>query len=130
MALVVDDSPGTCEVFGHMLTALGIPSHAVNGGAQALDELAAAARDEQPYGLLIVDWNMPGMDGVEVVRRISQSCAAEKPAIVMATAFDHEELLAALGSLKVGAILSKPATPSSLFDSIMLHGQARAARRG
>ena len=119
-ALVVDDSPGTCEVFGHMLTALGIPSHAVNGGAQALDELAAAARDEQPYGLLIVDWNMPGMDGVEVVRRISQSCAAEKPAIVMATAFDHEELLAALGSLKVGAILSKPATPSSLFDSIML----------
>ena len=119
-ALVVDDSPGACEIFTQMLMALGIASHAVASGSAALDELAAASQAGQSYGLLIIDWKMPGMDGVELVRRIGQSAAAGKAAIVMATAFDHEELQAALGSLTVGAILSKPATPSSLFDSIMV----------
>ncbi|WP_310493387.1 response regulator [Dechloromonas sp.] len=119
-ALVVDDSPGACEVFTQMLTALGISSHAVASGSAALSALAAASQAGQPYGLLIIDWKMPGMDGVELVRQIGQSAPADKAAIVMATAFDHEELQAALGSLAVGAILSKPATPSSLFDSIMV----------
>jgi PAS domain S-box-containing protein len=119
-ALVVDDSAGACEIFTQMLTALGISSHAVASGSAALDELAVAGQAGQPYGLLIIDWKMPGMDGVELNKRISQSAPADKAATVMATAFDHEELQAALGSQTVGAILSKPATPSSLFDSIMV----------
>ena len=119
-ALVVDDSPGACEIFTQMLTTLGIDCHAVSGAAAAFDELAAANGAGQPYGLLIIDWKMPGMDGVELVSRINQSPHAGQAAIVMATAFDHEELQAALGQLSIGAILSKPATPSSLFDSIMV----------
>jgi len=119
-ALVVDDSPGACEIFTQMLTALGIASHALPGGPEALNELTVASAAGQPYGLLIIDWKMPGMDGVELVRRISQSAPADKAAIVMATAFDHEELETALGNQEVGAILTKPATPSSLFDSIMV----------
>jgi two-component system, sensor histidine kinase and response regulator len=127
-ALVVDDSPGACEIFTQMLTALGIDSHALPGGDAALEELAAASHDGRPYGLLIVDWKMPGMDGVELVRQINQSAPAEKAAIIMTTAFDHEELQAALGSQKVGTILSKPATPSTLFDSIMVALHRETAR--
>jgi PAS domain S-box-containing protein len=119
-ALVVDDSAGACEIFAQMLSGLGIANHAVTGGSAALAELDAASAAGQPYGLLVIDWKMPDMDGVELIRRIAQSAPANKAAIVMATAFDHEELQAALGELAVGAILSKPATPSSLFDSIML----------
>jgi PAS domain S-box-containing protein len=119
-ALVVDDSPGACEIFMQMLSALGIAGHAVSSGNAALSELAAANQAGQPYGLLIVDWKMPGMDGVELVRQIGQSAPTDKSAIVMSTAYDHEELQAALGTISVGAILSKPATPSSLFDSIMV----------
>ena len=119
-ALVVDDSLGACEIFTQMLKALDIDSHAVSGAGAALGELAAASVAGQPYGLLIIDWKMPGMDGVELVSRINRSPHASQAAIVMATAFDHEELQAALGQLSIGAILSKPATPSSLFDSIMV----------
>ena len=119
-ALVVDDSLGACEIFTQMLKALDIDSHAVSGAGAALGELAAASVAGQPYGLLIIDWKMPGMDGVELVSRIKRSPHAGQAAIVMATAFDHEELQAALGQLSIGAILSKPATPSSLFDSIMV----------
>ena len=119
-ALVVDDSSGAREIFTQMLTALGIACHAVASGGAALIELAAASQSGQPYGLLIIDWKMPGMDGVELASQINQSAPATKAAIVMTSAFDHEELQTALGSQAVGAILSKPATPSSLFDCIML----------
>jgi len=120
-ALIVDDSHGACEVFLHMLTVFGIDCHAVRSAPAALLELAAAAETGQAYGLLIIDWKMPDMDGVELVEKISQRNGPERSAaIVMATAYDHEELLAALGKHPVGAILSKPATPSSLFDSIMV----------
>ncbi|MCG2575818.1 response regulator [Dechloromonas sp. XY25] len=115
-ALVVDDSPGACEVFLHMLKMLDIAGQAVTSGPAALAELAK----DGSYGLLIIDWKMPGMDGVELVERIRQNNLENTAAIVMATAYDHEELQAALGKHAVGAILNKPATPSSLFDSIML----------
>jgi PAS domain S-box-containing protein len=119
-ALVVDDSPGACEIFTHMLNSLGIDCHAVTNGPKALAELASAKAAGRPFGLLIIDWKMPGMDGAELVARISQMPSDGKPApIIMTTAYDHEELLAALGQHVVGSILSKPATPSSLFDSIM-----------
>ena len=120
-ALVVDDSPGACEIFQHMLKVFGIACQAVRSAPTALLEMATAAEAGQAYGLLIIDWKMPGMDGVELIERISQTNdAASQAAVIMATAYDHEELLAALGQHAVGAILSKPATPSSLFDSIMI----------
>jgi PAS domain S-box-containing protein len=125
-ALVVDDSPGACEIFTQMLKALNIDCQAVRSGAAALAELAAAEQAGNPYGLLIVDWKMPGMDGVELLRQIG---GQHRAATVMATAYDHEELQAALGEQTVGSILSKPATPSSLFDSIVmaLHPETRRA---
>ena len=115
-ALVVDDSPGACEVFLHMLSLLGIEARAVDSGEAALKALT----DDDPYGLLIIDWKMPGMDGVSLLRHIRQEHPDQTAAVIMATAHDPEEMQAALGDLPVGAILTKPATPSSLFDSIML----------
>ena len=125
-ALVVDDSPGACDVFLHMLHMLDIEGDAVAGAEPALAGLASARKENRPYGLLIVDWKMPGVDGVELLGQIAQEQADQSPAIVMATAYDREELQAALGERQVGAILGKPATPSMLFDAIMeaLHRDA------
>jgi CheY-like chemotaxis protein len=114
-ALIVDDSRGACEIFLHMLKMLGIDCRAVSSGAAALAELAS----NEHYGLLIIDWKMPGMDGVELLGH-PQPAPDLAAAVIMATAYDHDELLAALGKNAVGAILGKPVTPSSLFDSIML----------
>jgi PAS domain S-box-containing protein len=118
--LVVDDSAGAREVFAHMLETLDIDCQVAAGGAEALIEMAAARRGGRPYRLLIIDWKMPGMDGVELVAAIHrENPAGERPVIIMTTAYDHDDLLAALAGLTVDAILDKPATPSSLFDSIM-----------
>ena len=119
--LVVDDSPGAREVFAHMLAALGIDCRVAASGHEALVELAAARQAGHPYKLLLLDWKMPGMDGVELLASIRQeSSSKEEPAIIMITAHDHDELRDALHPHAVSAILGKPATPSSLFDCIML----------
>ena len=119
--LVIDDSPGAREVFAHMLAALGIDCRVAASGHEALVELAAARQAGHPYKLLLLDWKMPGMDGVELLASIRREpFASDEPAIIMTTAHDHDELRDALHPHAVSAILGKPATPSSLFDSVML----------
>ncbi|WP_428826185.1 response regulator [Azonexus sp. IMCC34842] len=118
--LVVDHSAAAREVFAHMLDALGIEHRLAASGAEALAEINAARQTGQPFGLLIIDWKMPAMDGVELLGQLRQSLAGEaEPAIIISTADDQAELLGALGNQSVGAILGKPATSSSLFDSIV-----------
>jgi len=120
-SLIIDDSPGAREVFAHMFAALGIECRVAASGPEAMVELATARQAGRPYQLLLLDWKMPGMDGVELLASIRQDALPDDtPAIIMTTAHDHDELRDALHPHKVNAILGKPATPSSLFDSIML----------
>ena len=118
--LVIDDSPGAREVFAHMFAALGIECRVAASGPEAMVELATARQAGRPYQLLLLDWKMPGMDGVELLASLRQDALpGDTPAIIMTTAHDHDELRDALYPQKVGAILGKPATPSALFDAIM-----------
>lgn len=118
--LVIDDSPGARQIFRHLLLALGLPCHAVASGSEALAEMARANGAGDPYQLLIIDWKMPGLDGVETLHRLQQSGALQDaPKIVMTTAFDQDELRNTLGDARIDAILAKPVTPSSLFDCII-----------
>ncbi|WP_412478430.1 response regulator [Azonexus sp. IMCC34839] len=120
--LVVDDSPGAREVLCHMLASLGFECLCAASGAEALERLREAKAANSPFGLLIVDWKMPGMDGIELLRYVGSQIAPEPwPAIIMTSAYDQEELEMALGDQTdlIGAILAKPATASSLFDAIM-----------
>ncbi|KAB2928112.1 MAG: response regulator [Dechloromonas sp.] len=116
-----------------MLGALGIENRVAASGSEALVELAGARQAGHPYRLLLVDWKMPGMDGVELLSAIRRACPGDAaPAVIMITAHDHDELRAALGDLAIDTILDKPATPSSLFDSIMtaLHHSPAIASTG
>ena len=118
--LVVDDNAGAREIFAHILQSLDMAYQMAADGPQALTELAAARQAGQPFGLLIIDWKMPGMDGVELLGEVRRSMSNDiEPAIIMCTASDQEELITALGEHSVGVILGKPITPSSLFDSIV-----------
>jgi len=119
--LIVDDSPGAREIFAQMLAGLGIESRAAASGNDALVELQSACNAGQPYRLVLLDWKMPGMDGTELLAAIRRNYPGnEAPAVVMITAFDQDELRDLLEPYSVSAILGKPVTPSSLFDSIMV----------
>ena len=130
--LVADDNESARLIFKQMLTSLGFACCTVDSGEEALAELQAAESVGQPYGLCILDWKMPGMDGVATLLHLRRTRPLQNlPAIMMTTAYDGNVLQAALGDVKVDAMLAKPVTPSSLFDSIAvaLHRRNPSALR-
>ena len=118
--LVVDDSPSAREVLSHLLDGLGIEHRLAASGAEAMIEMQRIRDTGSAYQLLLLDWKMPAMDGVETLRAIQQKqLLADRSRVVMITAHDQEELREALGNLPFAAILAKPATPSSLYDAMV-----------
>ncbi|MCG3200882.1 MAG: Sensor histidine kinase RcsC [Gammaproteobacteria bacterium] len=118
--LVVDDNASAREIFVAMLHALKFEPCAVPSGAAAVEALRQAQFEGRPYGLVLMDWRMPGMDGVEAIRRIQTDASLEQvPTLMMATAFSREELLEQARDIAFAGLLAKPASPSTLLNGIM-----------
>jgi len=118
--LVVDDNASAREIFITMLTALKFEATVVSSGVEAIGALEQAQLENQPYGLVLMDWHMPEMDGVEAVRRIrADQRLAETPMCVMVTAYSRDELLQQTQDVQIDGLLVKPVSPSMLFDGVM-----------
>jgi two-component system sensor histidine kinase/response regulator len=113
--LVVDDNAVTREVFGSMLEALRFEVTLAAAGERALELVAAA---DPPFDLLVLDWRLPGIDGIEAVRELRRR-GQVLPPTVMVTAFGGEELMRAAHAAGVSVFLHKPVSPSTLFDAAM-----------
>ncbi len=128
--LVVDDNPHAREIFAKMLQTLGYNVTTVTGAPEAI-ELIRAADSRNPFQLVLMDWQMPTMDGIEAVAIIETMGLKNQPTIFMVTAYGKEELQLQLDDLHVDNILTKPVTVSSLNDAIMdAIGQSTAEPHG
>ncbi|MET3130173.1 two-component system sensor histidine kinase/response regulator [Oxalobacteraceae bacterium GrIS 1.11] len=135
--LVVDDNASAREIFLAMLGALKFDAVAVDGGARAVEAVARARAEGRPYGLVLMDWKMPGMNGVDAIAAIradAQAGAASAPAAIVVTAHDRDALLEHLPERHIDGVLNKPVSASTLLDSISMVfgkelGQCRTARR-
>jgi PAS domain S-box-containing protein len=120
-ALVVDDNATARVVLSAMSQMLGLRVDTAAGGEEALRFVEQADANDAPYQLLLLDWKMPGMDGVACVRALVERTALRHPApvVLMTTAFGREEMRLRLieQKLEVGALLAKPVTPSALLDA-------------
>jgi signal transduction histidine kinase/CheY-like chemotaxis protein/HAMP domain-containing protein len=91
-ALVVDDNAQAREILGEALKGFGLRADAVASGEDAIRELAAADTSD-PYRLVLMDWHMPGIDGLQTSRLIKQDARlTHKPRIVIVTAFGREDI--------------------------------------
>jgi two-component system sensor histidine kinase/response regulator len=118
--LVVDDNAMAREIFVTMLSALKLDAMAVADGQSALDALAEAHAQQQPFGLILMDWQMPEMDGIAAIRAIrADTRLAATPTFIMVTAWSRDELLAKLDGNPVEGILCKPISPSTMLDQIL-----------
>ena len=118
-ALVVDDNAASREILQHMLESLGIEATVCSSGLEAIDELEAASSGGKPFRLVLMDWKMPQMDGVEAIRRIRQDeNLAETPTILMISAYSRDEALQDAGDDQPEDFLVKPVSPSTLLNSI------------
>ena len=120
-ALIVDDNACAREVLADMTAALGLRADTAVDGLDALRLVGLADARDEPYDLLLLDWKMPGMDGVECARVLSQREPQRHPTppVLMLTAFSRGEVQQRLTEQRVvvGALLAKPVTPSTLFDA-------------
>ncbi len=117
--LIVDDNSTARDIFTSMLAKFGFRVDQATSGKQALEQLKAAD-EKDPYQLVLMDWKMPGMDGVEVSNQIQKQLElANIPTIVMVTAYGKEEAMSASEGIAISGYLTKPVTPSSMLDGIL-----------
>ncbi|HKX41233.1 MAG TPA: ATP-binding protein, partial [Burkholderiaceae bacterium] len=121
-ALVVDDNATAREVIAAMAHQFGMQVTAVVGAAEALRSIEQADAAGLPYDLVLLDWKMPEIDGIECLRLLNQPERRPRhplPMVLMLTGFGREEVLQRLADarLAVPGILTKPVTPSTLHDA-------------
>ena len=117
--LIVDDNATSREILINLLSSMGFRVDQVCSGEDAIIVLRGASSDD-PYELIFVDWQMPGMNGIDTSKAIKIDSEIIKiPKMIMLTAYGREEV--AFGAEREGfdGFLVKPVTQSILFDSVM-----------
>jgi len=125
-ALLADDNAAALEVLGLMLEGLGITVDRATSGDEALRHIE---RSPDAYSWIVLDWKMPGLDGVACARRIVERFPQAQPCILLVTAFSRDDALRASTGLPLGGVLQKPVTPSTLCDCLMQTSSAAPTRR-
>jgi signal transduction histidine kinase/DNA-binding response OmpR family regulator/HPt (histidine-containing phosphotransfer) domain-containing protein len=126
-ALIIDDNAQAREIESSMLTSMTFVVHEAPSGAEGIEMVQQAADRKEPYDIVFVDWQMPGLDGIETGKRIRALPGLVPPQLVMVTAYGREEVLKQAEDASFANILIKPVTPSMLFDSaIQALGGTRA----
>jgi len=117
--LVVDDNATSRSILQEMLESFSFEVTLAPSGEEGITELEAAGKDK-PFELVIMDWKMPGMDGIEASKRIKHHKGLSKiPPIILVTAYGREEIMQQAEQVGLEGFLLKPVSPSMLFDTIM-----------
>ncbi len=116
--LVVDDNESAREQLAVLLTRLQLTPTTVEGGRQALAALQQAQAQGKPFPLVLLDWQMPGMNGIELAQHIHAMDLQPPPKLILATAFGRDEVLQGAHKEGLDQVLIKPVTSSMLFDCV------------
>ena len=128
--LVVDDNATSRQIFEEMLLSLHLRPTLVSGGQEAIDKVLEV-QDFDPFKLILMDWKMPGLDGIETTTEIRRRVQADKmPKIILVTAYAGDEAHEAASKTSLDGLLIKPVSHSNLFDTIATtFGKTTVGRR-
>jgi len=117
--LVVDDNATSRQIFQDILESFSFEVFLAASGKDALQEIERADKDK-PFELVIMDWKMPGIDGIECSKQVKSHKSLNKiPAIILVTAYGREEIMRQADEIGLEGFLLKPVSPSMLFNAIM-----------
>jgi CheY-like chemotaxis protein/HPt (histidine-containing phosphotransfer) domain-containing protein len=118
--LVVDDNASSREILQSLLETMTFDVTVAASAEEGIAELEKEA-PSHPYHLVVMDWKMPGMDGLKATEVIkSLPSLSQKPKVIIATAYGREEVMQRSDKVGVDGFLLKPVAQSVLFDSIMI----------
>jgi len=132
--LVVDDNAAAREILVAMARSFGLQADSAWDGRQALASVETSDLAGHPYDLVLIDWRMPNMDGVECIRLMQLAELAKPPAVIMVTAeCSREGVLTAAkqNSALLKTVLSKPISASTMLEALneAIGGSGRPAIR-
>ncbi|MCK5520359.1 MAG: response regulator, partial [Candidatus Marinimicrobia bacterium] len=114
--LVVDDNQNWQEILATLLKKFGLQVDIVDSGRHALERLQGS---QNKYDLILMDWNMPELNGIETTRLINESFVPEKPpTVIMVSAFKQESIFKLAKEVNIDIFLQKPINPSILNDTL------------
>jgi len=119
-SLAVDDHPINRKILVETLSSWNAHVTAVGDGHQALTALRQAAESSHPYGLLLIDCRMPGMDGFQVVEAIRRSDLAAGLTIIMMASDHWADDIARTYDLGLNGYLTKPIRRSDLLQTLSI----------
>ncbi|MCI0461691.1 MAG: response regulator, partial [Gemmataceae bacterium] len=116
--LVVDDNTTSRRILVEMLTGLGLQPSAVESGEAALEALDRAEAALRPFGLLLIDAGMPGMDGFALVERVNHSRSTGTPTILLLSSLDRQGDSARGRAVGAGLYSIKPVSRAGLIKAL------------
>ena len=116
-SLVVDDDFNTCDSVTYMLEQVGMRAEWTLSGKEAVLRTRQAVARGDDYGVYIIDWMLPDMNGIEVTRRIRKETGEDVPIIVL-TAYDWADIEEEAKEAGVTAFCSKPLFFSELRECL------------
>ncbi len=114
--LVVDDDDQLCQSTVYSLNSIGVKADWTLDGETAIDMIDERHRKHDDYHVILLDWKLPGMDGIETAREIRHKLGEEIP-IILISAYDWSEIEEDARAAGVSGFIAKP-----LFKSTLFHG--------
>lgn len=115
VVLVIDDDPFACEHAKLILGKVGINCDTAYSGQQGIDMVKLRNARRAPYNLILVDWKMPEMDGIETTRQIRKIVGRDS-AIIILTSFNWDDVAEEAKVAGVDSFVPKPLMASSVMD--------------
>jgi two-component system, sensor histidine kinase and response regulator len=115
--LIVDDQAIARIILKDMLENFGCECVEATNGIEALNIIELSFKENKEFDILLIDWNMPILNGVETLKRIQRMKYQKSPTIFMVSAHAKDSI--DFDGLEIDSFISKPVTPSSLFDALV-----------
>ncbi|MBP3877211.1 MAG: response regulator [Lachnospiraceae bacterium] len=113
--LVIDDDPVACEHAKLILGQVGVDCETAPSGEKGLEMIRVRHARRKPYNLILVDWKMPGMDGLETTRRIRELVGHEMPVIIL-TSYNWEDIEDEAKQAGVDSFVAKPLFAGTVME--------------
>jgi CheY-like chemotaxis protein/HPt (histidine-containing phosphotransfer) domain-containing protein len=117
--LVVDDNATSREIFHRMLESFSFNVTLAASGEEGLEEIEKSIGD-RPYDIVVMDWKLPGIDGIDASKRIKQDTRLPRmPLVFLVSAYAREDIMWRAEAAGLDGFLIKPISASVMFDTIM-----------
>ena len=116
--LIVDDHADNREILHNQVIAWGMQNSSCASAQEALRLLRGAARSGAPYKVALLDWHMPGMDGLELARRIQADASIPSPHLIVLSSTGLNTNSALLEGTNIAKFLQKPVRQQQLLENL------------